>query len=47
MTGIKQNFVSLHLSNKFSYVNIIDGTQSPVLGNVNIQATPSLTLTDV
>jgi len=33
MTGIKQNFVSLNLSNVHPSVKIIDGTQSSVLGN--------------
>jgi len=47
MTGIKQKNISLNLSNKFSFVDIADGTQSPVLGNGVVQATSSLTLTDV
>ena len=47
MISIKQKFVSLHLSNKFPSVNITDDTQSLVLGNGVVQATPSLTLTDV
>ena len=47
MTDIKQKFVSLKLSNKFSTVNIADGTQSPVLSNGVVQATLPLTLTDV
>jgi len=46
MTSIKQKFISLNLSNKFSYINIAD-TQSPILGNEVFQDTPSLTLTDV
>ena len=46
MTGIKQNFVSLNLSNVHPSVKIIDGTQSSVLGNGVVQAIPSLTLTD-
>ena len=47
MTGIKKKFISVNLSNKFSSVNIVDGTQSHVLGNGVIQATPSLAFTDV
>jgi len=47
MTGIKQKFVSLNLSNVYPSVKIADGTQSPVLGNGVVQGTPSLTLTDV
>jgi len=40
-------FVSLNLSNKSPYVNIVYGTQSPVLGNRVVQAIPSLALTDI
>jgi len=47
MTGIKQKFVSLNLSNTFPQVNLADGTQSPLLGNEIVQTTPSLTLIDV
>jgi len=47
MTGIKDKFMSLHLSNKFSSVTIVDGTQSPVLGDRVVQATSSLNLTIV
>jgi len=47
MTGIKQKFISLKFSNTYPSVKIADDTQSPVLGNEIIQATPSLTLTDV
>ena len=47
MTGIKHKFVSLNFFNKFSPVNIADGTQSPASDNVVVQATPYLTLTDV
>jgi len=47
MTGIKHKFVSLNFFNKFSTVNIADGTQSPTSDNGVVQATPSLTLTDV
>jgi len=47
MTGIKQEFVSLNLSCVHPSVKIADGTHSPVLENGVIQATPSLTLTDV
>jgi len=34
MTRIKDKFISLHLSNQFLFVNIVDDTQSYVLGNV-------------
>ena len=44
MTGIQNKFDSLHLSNKFSSVNIVDGIQPPILGNGVVHATPSLTL---
>jgi len=47
MTIIKDKFISLHLSNQFPFVNIADGTQSPVLDNGVVQATPSLNLTNV
>jgi len=47
MAGIKQKIVSLNLSNKFPSINIADGTQSAILGNEVVQATPSLTLIDV
>jgi len=47
MTGIKQKFVSLNLSNKFHPVNIVDGTQLPASGSGVAQATPTLALTDV
>jgi len=47
MIGIKQKFVSLTLSSVRPSVKIVDGTHSPVLGNAVVQATPSLTLTDV
>ena len=46
MTGIKQKFNSLNISNKFPLVNIVDGTQSPVLGCRVVHTTP-LILTDV
>ena len=45
MTCIKQKFVSLNLSNKFSSINIDDDIQSPVLGNRVVQAIPSSTFT--
>ena len=45
MIRIQNYFNSLHLSNIFSSVNIADGTQSTVLGNEVVHATPSLTLT--
>ena len=47
MTGIKQKFVSLNLSSVHLSVKITDGTYSLVLGNGVVQATPSLTLTDI
>jgi len=33
ITGIKNKFTFLHLFIQFSSVNIVDGTQSPVLGD--------------
>jgi len=33
MTSIKQKIISLKFSNKFFSVNIVDGTQYPILGN--------------
>ena len=47
MTSIKDKFISLHIFNQFSSVNIVDGTRSLVLGNKVVHATPSLNLTDV
>jgi len=47
MTTIKNKFTSLHLFNQFSYVNIADVTQSPVLGDGVVQATPSFNLKNV
>jgi len=47
MTGIKDKFTSLHLSTQFFSVNVADGTQSPVLGDGIVQATPSLNLKNV
>ena len=47
MVGIKNKFISLHLSNQFSSFNIADGTQFHVLGNGVVLATPSLNLTNV
>jgi len=47
MTGITQKFISLSMSTAHPSVKIIDGTHSPILGNGVVQATPSLTLTDV
>jgi len=47
MTGIKDKFTSLHLFTQFSSVNIADGTQSPVVGDGVVQATPSLNLKNV
>jgi len=45
--GTKQEFVSLNLSCLHPSVKIVDGTHSPVLGNGVVQATSSLTLTDI
>jgi len=47
MRGTKQEFVSLNLSRVHPSVKIVDGTHSPVIGNVIVQATLSLTITDV
>ena len=47
MTCIKDKFTSLHLATQFSSINIIDGTQSLVLGDGAVQATPSLNLKNV
>jgi len=47
MIGITQKFVSLNKSTAHSSVKVTDGTHSPVLGNEVVQATPSLTLSDV
>ena len=47
MTGIKNKFISLHLYTQFSSVNIVDGTQSLVLGDGVVQATPSLNFKNV
>ena len=47
MTCIKQKFVSLNMSSVHPSVKIAYGTHSPVLGNGVVQATPSLTLTDI
>ena len=47
MTGIKDKFTSLHFSTKFSSVNVVDGTQSPVLGDGVVQVTLSFNLKNV
>ena len=47
MIGIKDKFNFLHLFTKISSVNIADGTQSLVLGDGVVQATPSLNLKNV
>jgi len=47
MTGIKDKFTSLHLFKQFSYVNIVDSTQSHVLDNGIVQATASSNLTNM
>jgi len=39
MTGIKQKFISLNLSNTYPSVKIADGNQSPVLRNEVVHAT--------
>ena len=44
MTSIKDKFTSLHFFNQFSSVHIVDGTQSHVLDDEVVQATPSLNL---
>ena len=47
MTGIKDKFTFLHPSIQFSSVNIVDGTQSSVLDDGVVQATPSWNLKNV
>ena len=47
MINIKDKFISLHLFNQFPSVNIVDGTQSLVPGDIVVQATLSLNLTNV
>jgi len=47
MTGIKDKFTSSHFFTQFSSVNIVDGTQSPVLSDGVVQATPFLNLKNV
>jgi len=47
MSSITQKFVSLNMSTVHPSVKIVDGTYSSVLGNGVVQATPSLTLSDV
>ncbi|XP_020258205.1 uncharacterized protein LOC109834580 [Asparagus officinalis] len=47
MTGIKDHFVSLHLSDKFPSIRIADGTLSPVRGDRVVHATSFLKLIDV
>ena len=47
MTGTIQKFVFLNMSTTHTSVKIVDGTHSPVLDNGVVQATSSLTLTDV
>jgi len=47
MTGITQKFVFLNMSTAHPSVKIADNTHSPILGNGVVQATLSLTLTDV
>ena len=47
MTDIKDKFISLHLSNEFPSVNIVDGTKSPVLSNEVVHATLSFNLPNV
>jgi len=47
MIGIKDKFTSLHLFTQFSSVNIADGTQSSVLGDRVVHATPPLNLKNV
>jgi len=47
MTSITYKFAFLNMSPAYPSVKIVDGTHSPVLGNGVVQATPSLTLTNV
>jgi len=47
MTSIKQKFIPLNLSSVSPSVKIDNDTQSYVLDNEVVQATPFLTLTDV
>ena len=47
MTDITQKFVSLNMFIIHPSVKIVDGTHSLVLGNRVVQATPSLTLTNI
>ena len=47
MSGIKQKFASLKISNTYPFVKKADGTQPPVLDNGVFQPTPFLTFTDV
>jgi len=47
MTGIKNKFTSIHLFTQFSSVNIANGTQSPVLDDGVVHATPSLNLKNI
>jgi len=47
MTGITQKFISLNMFIAQPSVKITDGSHSPVLGDGVVQATLSLTLTDV
>jgi len=47
MTDITQKFVSLNMFIIHPSVKIADGIHSPILSNEIVQATPSLTLTDV
>ena len=47
MTGVTQKFISLNMSTAYPSVKIADGTHSHVLDNGAVQATPSLTLTEV
>jgi len=42
MTGIKQKIISLKFTSAYPLVKIADGTQSSVLGNEVVQATPFL-----
>ncbi|XP_020255709.1 uncharacterized protein LOC109832716 [Asparagus officinalis] len=47
MIGIKDRFISLHLSNKFPSIRIADGTLSPVFDAGVVHTTSSLKLNDV
>jgi len=47
MTGIKDKFIFLHLSNQFLSVHIVDGTQSLLFGDGAVQTTLFFNLTNM